>query len=120
MSRAFADGLVARLLPLGPVEARPMFGEHGLFLDGACFALVIGRTVFLKVDQRNRPDFERAGMEPFRPWADRETALVTFYETPRDVVDDGETFAAWAQKALDAAREYRKKKRKTQKTRQNP
>jgi DNA transformation protein len=112
MTRSFANALAARLMALGPVEARSMFSGAGLFLDGVCFALVTQGTVFLKVDDRNRPDFERAGMGPFRPWADRDTALVTFYEAPANVVKDARKFAAWSGKALDAARDYRANKRK--------
>ena len=111
MKRAIAQSLAARLMALGPVEAKSMFSGHGLFLDGICFALVTHDTVFLKVDERNRPDFERAGMGPFRPWADRDTALVTFYEAPSAVVKDARKFAAWSAKALAAARDYRAKKK---------
>lgn len=111
MKRAVAQSLAARLMALGPVEAKSMFSGHGLFLDGICFALVTHDTVFLKVDERNRPDFERAGMGPFRPWADRDTALVTFYEAPAAVVKDARKFAAWSAKALAAARDYRAKKK---------
>lgn len=111
MKRAVAQSLAARLMALGPVEAKSMFSGHGLFLDGICFALVTHDTVFLKVDDRNRPEFERAGMGPFRPWADRDTALVTFYEAPASVVKDARKFTAWSAKALGAAREYRAKKK---------
>jgi DNA transformation protein and related proteins len=111
VKRAIAQSLAARLMALGPVEARSMFSGHGLFLDGICFALVTHDTVFLKVDDYTRPDFERAGMGPFRPWADRDTALVTFYEAPAAVVKDAHKFAAWSAKALAAAREYRAKKK---------
>ena len=62
MKRAIAQSLAARLMALGPVEAKSMFSGHGLFLDGICFALVTRDTVFLKVDARNRPEFERAGI----------------------------------------------------------
>lgn len=112
MKHAIAQSLAARLMALGPVEARSMFSGHGLFLDGICFALVTHETVFLKVDERNRPDFERAGMGPFRPWSGRNTALVTFYEAPATVVKDARKFAAWSSKALEAARAYRAKKPK--------
>ena len=112
MKRVVAQSLAARLMALGPVEAKSMFSGAGLFLDGICFALVTRDTVFFKVDDRNRPDFERAGMGPFRPWADRDTALVTFYEAPATVVKDERKFAAWSSKALEAARAYRAKKPK--------
>ena len=117
MKREHANALAARLMALVPGVARAMFSGHGLFLDGICFALVTHDTVFLKVDARNRPDFERAGMGPFRPWADRDTALVTFYEAPAGVVKDARKFAAWSEKALAAARAYRAQTPKKKKER---
>ncbi len=106
----FVADLVGALTPLGPVAARAMFGGWGIYLDGLCFALVAGETMFFKVDGRNRPDFERAGMTPFKPWDDRPTRLVTFYEAPRAVVDDVRSLRVWAGKAIEAARAARRAK----------
>ena len=101
---SFVDGLVAALTPLGPVHARAMFGGWGVYLDGLCFGLVAGPALFLKVDARNRPDFERAGMGPFKPWEDRPVVLASYYETPGSVVRAPAKLRAWASRAIEAAR----------------
>ncbi|MFN0042964.1 MAG: TfoX/Sxy family protein [Alphaproteobacteria bacterium] len=111
----FVADLVGALTPLGPVTARAMFGGWGIYLDGLCFALVAGATPFFKVDDRNRPDFERAGMTPFKPWDDRPIMLLTYYEVPRAVVDDASELRIWAGKSIEAAR--RAKSTKTRKRR---
>ena len=54
----FVDQVVGRLLALGPVEARRMFGGFGLFIDGRMFALISRDR--LKVDQQ-----VAAGAQPF-------------------------------------------------------
>ncbi len=36
----FVERALARLLPMGPVRARAMFGGWGLFLDDVMFALI--------------------------------------------------------------------------------
>lgn len=106
----FVADLVGALTPLGPVTARAMFGGWGIYLEGLCFALVAGETPFFKVNDRNRPDFERAGMTPFKPWDDRPTMLVTFYEVPRAIVDDARRLRVCAGKAIEAARAARRAK----------
>ena len=58
--------LLQLLTPLGDVRAKPMFGGHGVFLDGAMFALVTrGGVLYLKADDINRPAFEAQGLEKY-------------------------------------------------------
>ena len=40
--REHAQHLVDLMAAVGPVKLRPMFGGHGLFLDGLMFALIAG------------------------------------------------------------------------------
>lgn len=101
---SFVDGLVAALTPLGPVHARAMFGGWGVYLDGLCFGLVAGETLFLKVNDKNRPDYERVLMGPFKPWADKPVVLASYYEVPAKVARAPATLRAWSTKAIDAAR----------------
>ncbi len=63
----FRDHVLDLLAPLGPVAARPMFGGFGIYLDGVMFALIADDTLYLKVDEGTRPDYEAAGSAPFRP-----------------------------------------------------
>ena len=109
MSR-FVNGIVTRLTPLGPVRSRSMFGGWGLYCEDLCFALADGTALFFKVDDENRPDYERRGMEAFQPWEDRPTRLLTFYEVPPDVVRRPAALRAWAAKAIAAARRAKARK----------
>ena len=59
-----------------------------------------------KVDESNRPDFEKASMQPFRPYLDRPTVM-QYYEVPVDVLEDRKQLAAWARKAIAVARRAR-------------
>lgn len=47
--RAFADHVVDLLRGMGAVRAKPMFGGHGLYLDGVMFALLADGRCFIKV-----------------------------------------------------------------------
>ena len=97
---------VDRLLELvDGATARRMFGGQGIYSDGAMFAIAYDEAIYLKVDDESRPEFEELGSGPFRPNA-RQT-LRSFYELPDEVASDDAEFAAWAHRALEAARRSR-------------
>lgn len=99
------EQLLDALEELGDVDARRMFGGHGIFRDGTMFAIVHQGRVYLKVDDDSRPDFEARGSEPFRPNV-RQT-LRTYYEVPADVLEDDAQLLAWADRAAAAAERAR-------------
>ncbi|GAB6051599.1 TfoX/Sxy family protein [Magnetospira thiophila] len=99
------------LSPLGEVTARRMFGGAGLYLDGTIFGLVADDVLYFKADDGNRPDFERAGMGPFVPFADKPFPM-SYWEVPPDVMEDSEALGVWAQRAWEASRRGSKPKKK--------
>ncbi|CAA9586172.1 MAG: hypothetical protein AVDCRST_MAG88-3971 [uncultured Thermomicrobiales bacterium] len=98
----FAAIVLDRLLPLGEVGARAMFGCRGLYCDGTFFGIVQGERLYLKTDPATRPAYERRGMGPFRPNA-RQT-IASFYEVPADVLTRDDELLAWAHAAVAAQR----------------
>ena len=64
MSDAFLDHLRELFAGLGTIELRPMFGGHGVYLDGAIVGIVLDETLYLKADDETRPRFEAAGCAP--------------------------------------------------------
>ena len=87
---------------VGSVQARRMFGGAGIYCRGVMFALVADDVLYLKVDDSNREDFERAGMAPFRPFADKPTVM-SYHEVPVDVLEDRDRLARWSRRALAVA-----------------
>jgi DNA transformation protein len=87
-----------------------MFGGVGLYADGLFFALIAQDRLYFKVDDTTRSDFERLGMEPFRPF-DEDSAM-GYYEVPADVVEDPVQLAPWMRKAIDVAAGAKRWKRK--------
>ncbi|NNG03011.1 MAG: TfoX/Sxy family protein [Inquilinus sp.] len=110
-SPAFIAQLVGRLVPLGPVAARAMFGGHGLYIDDRMFALVANDVLFLKVDDGNRERFAAAGMQPFRPSAERPMTM-SYYPVPAAVFEEPDALLDWADSALQAARRQKRPARK--------
>jgi DNA transformation protein len=119
--REFADEVVGRLLPFGPVSARRMFGGFGIFLDGVMFGLIAWNTLYFKVDDGNRETFEDAGMEPFTYQGKNKPIRMSYYQVPDDVYDDAERLSEWAAGALAAARRAKdaKKPAKRRQTKQS-
>ena len=99
----FIDYLVESLSPLGPVRAKKMFGGFGIFMDELMFGLVSKNVFYLKVDDKNRPDFETRGLGPFTYSRKGKEYSMSYYEVPDEAVDEAEQLCGWAQKAYDAA-----------------
>jgi DNA transformation protein len=104
--REFVLEQLGRVAP--PVTARSMFGGVGVYSGGLFFALMAGDTLYLKVDDSNRADFDAIGMEPFRPFG--EDKPMQYYELRADLLEDADQLRPWVHKAIDVARRSRKKK----------
>jgi len=68
---AFRSFVLDQLEELGDVTPRSMFGGVGLYHRGVFFGIIARDVLYLKVDDRNRPDYRGAGMKPFKPYRDR-------------------------------------------------
>ena len=99
------DHLVDQLAPLGEARGRPMFGGYGVYLDGLIIGLIAFDTIYLKVDDQNRPDFEAAGSSPFGYDTKSGTnTIAAYWEIPADVLEDSDQLRAWALKSLAVSR----------------
>ena len=107
----FVDFVLESLQPLRGVSARRMFGGHGIYKDGLMFALIADDTLYLKVDDGNRPAFEAEGLRPFRYAGKGRPVRMSYYEAPSEGLDDPETLCTWARNAYGAARRARKSSR---------
>jgi len=96
--RAFVLEQLGRVMQ---VTAKSMFGGVGIYSRGLFFALIAEDRLYFKVDDATRPDFQRHGMEAFRPFEDE--SAMGYYEVPADVVEDTAQLASWAEKAIEVA-----------------
>jgi DNA transformation protein and related proteins len=81
----------------GTITAKAMFGGVGLYCQGLFFGLIDDDTLYLKVDDTTRPDFERVGSEPFRPYGDT-SHVMQYYELDRQAA------RPWVERAIAVAR----------------
>lgn len=114
---AYREFLLELLAPLGPVGLRRMFGGAGVFYGGTMFGLVVDDTLYLKVSEANRPDFDAADMKPFSyKGRGGRTVSLGYYELPGGLLDEPDELLDWARKAIlvamEAARQAPVKRRR--------
>ena len=108
VSDEFLDYVLDQLASWGDVSARKMFGCAGLYRDGTMFGLIADDVAYLKVDDSNQEDFEKAGSSPFtfHPYPDKaREAVMSYYEIPADVLENRDELGRWADRSLAAAKE---------------
>ena len=75
-------------------------GGVALLHRGSAFAKIKHDRVWLKVDDSNREDFEKLGMQQYTYGKDNARKL-NFFETPVDVLEDAEELVAWARESME-------------------
>jgi DNA transformation protein and related proteins len=98
--RTFVADQLSRVVPR--IRTRSMFGGVGIYAGDRFFALIADDTLYFKVDDSNRPDFEACGMGPFLPFGD-ERDKMQYYEVPADLLDDPDALRPWAEKSIRIA-----------------
>ena len=107
VSSGFREFVLEQLTEVHQLHARPMFGGLGLYAGDVFFGIVAGDVLYFKVDQTTRADYEQAGSQPFKPYADRPVTMA-YCSVPVTVVEDAATLAQWARRAIAVARASKK------------
>lgn len=82
----FRDQVLGTVRPLGPVMAKPAHGGTGLHFGGTMFAVLVGPSLYLRVDKAMRDEFHQKGMRALEPRPGQK--LEGFYQVPQEIVDD--------------------------------
>ena len=103
MSDAFLEHLRELFSGVGSVEPRPMFGGHGLYLEGTIVGIVLDETLYLKTDAATRPRFEAAGCTPCVYDMKGRPLTMSYWTVPAEALDSPEALRPWAELAHAAA-----------------
>ena len=95
---SFKDFVLDQLQELDDVEARRMFGGHGLYQDETFFGILHKGELFFKIDASTVGEYRRRKMKPFRPNAKQ--TLKSYYQVPVDIIEDADELRAWAAQAI--------------------
>lgn len=97
---------------LGPVQAKRMFGGHGIFIEDLMFGLVADRTLYFKVDEESKHEFTAKGLEAFTYGKQGKTVNLSYYQAPEEALEDSGEMNRWGNKAYAAALRAAARKRK--------
>jgi DNA transformation protein len=106
--------LIEQLSPLGEITTRRMFGGHAVYCDGTVFALVASDTLYLKVDDQNRAEFEAGSLAAFHPFGD-DRLVMQYYQAPPEIFENADALRRWGGGAIAAGRRGQAKKSKKKK-----
>lgn len=103
-SRKLAAHYAEELSGWAPITTRPLFGAVALYRDEQVFAMVWKGSLYFKVDDSSRAEYEAAGSHALGYVADgHDHALKSYWEVPADVLDQHERLRDWAQRAWSVA-----------------
>lgn len=109
-SQDYLEFILEQLEIFGEITYKKMFGGVGFYKDGVMFGGLMGGSFHLKVDDKTRPEFEKAGMKSFfhNPKSKNKPK---YYEVPVEIIEDREALAKWATKAYEVAVKSKKSKK---------
>jgi len=103
-NKDYLQYVLEQLAGLQGAVSRRMFGGAGLYHEELFFGLIMRDTLYFRVNDANRPDYEALGMSRFQPYANRPHLSFNYYEVPAHVLEDSDELVVWARRSLQAAR----------------
>ena len=100
---SFGAFVLDQLSDLDGVEAKPMFGGAGFYLDGEFFGILYKQHLYFRVSPNTIADYKKRKMKPFKPFEGKRGSSKNYYQVPVDVIESPRDLIAWARKAAQAA-----------------
>ena len=101
-----AEAIAELFAPVGPVQARRMFGGYGIYLDGVIFALQVDGEIMLKGDAQTLPAYEAAGMAQWVYEMKGRAGAMPYWRMPDVCFDDEAELRRLSALALAAGRRH--------------
>jgi len=102
-SPSFVEHALDLLALVAPVDARRMFGGHGLYHRGAFFALIDDDELYLKTDAATVARFVEAGCQAWVYVSRQREQTTSYFRPPDGAHEDAEAMLPWARLAVEAA-----------------
>jgi DNA transformation protein and related proteins len=99
----FVESLHEIFERFGRIEARRMFGGHGIFHEGRMIAIVLKDTLYLKSDAESAEHFDKLNLPPFTYERGGKTMPMSYRQAPADLFEDRHEAALWGRRAYEAA-----------------
>jgi DNA transformation protein len=103
-SKEFVSHVRELLSSIGELSDGKFFGGHALKHKGLQFAMIMGNTLYLRVDDESRPEYIAKGSKPFSYLTKvRRVEVRTYFAAPEELLESREALLAWTRKAIHAA-----------------
>lgn len=102
-SKEFVSHVRELLSPIGKLSDGMFFGGHALKHDGRQFAMIMGNTLYFRVNDQTRPAYMAKGSKPFSyPTKVRRVEVRTYFAAPEELLESKTELVVWARQAIDA------------------
>jgi DNA transformation protein len=102
LSEGFGAFVLDQLSGLDGIEAKPMFGGAGFYLDGSFFGILYKKHLYFRVSEETIGEYKKRKAKPFEPFEGRKGKSKGYYEVPVDILESAGDLMAWAKKAARA------------------
>jgi DNA transformation protein and related proteins len=119
VSQEYLSYVLEQLDGLGRISFRRMFGGVGIYRGELFFALLFEDQLYFKVGDADRAEYEKRGMQRFKPYADRPELSMTYYTVPVEVLEDRDELRVWGQRSVATALSSFKAKSASQRPRRS-
>jgi DNA transformation protein len=99
LAKGFGAFVLDQLSVLDGVEARPMFGGAGFYLDGEFFGILYKQRLYFRVSDDTLGEYTRRKMKPFEPFEGKRGKSRRYYEVPIEIVESAGDLVKWAEAA---------------------
>lgn len=99
----FIDSLHEVFERLGRIEAKRMFGGHGIHHEGRMIGLVMRETLYLKTDAESVAPFDQLALPAFTYTRAGKTMQMSYRQAPAELFEDRDEAALWGRRAWEAA-----------------
>ena len=110
---SFGAFVLDQLSGLEGVEAKPMFGGAGFYVEGAFFAILYEKHLYFRVSAESVAEFKRRRMRPFEPFEGKRGTSNNYYQVPVEILESPIDLVKWARVAQRAAATGAARKRGT-------
>jgi DNA transformation protein and related proteins len=95
---SFGAFVLDQLSALGGIEAKPMFGGAGFYLDGQFFGILFQERLYFRVSDATVGEYKKRRMKPFKPFEGKGTSR-KYYEVPVEIIESPDDLVKWAKDA---------------------
>ena len=104
----FLEYILELFEPSGGISTRRMFGGYAIRKNDVPIALIFQDEIYFKVDDSNRPDYEKMNSKPFTYEKKGKTITVSNWKLPIEILEDTDTLMQWIEKSYHVALKAKK------------